>query len=204
MYRIGLTGGIAGGKSEVAATLRSLGAHVLIADEISRDQARPGTPVLEELVDEFGRGVLREDGTLDRGGLGRIVFADPARLSRLNEITHPPLVEAILREMEDLERERSEGVLVVDAALILDWDMADAFDLVVAVRAPLEARIERLVRGGLTESEARARIEVQISDDRFAKAADVMIDNDGSLEDLRVKVSELWRRVGETSARESI
>jgi len=195
LFRIGLTGGIGSGKSRVASILRKLGAHIVTADDLAREQTVPGSPVLDALAREFGEGVLRPDGTLDRSGLGRLAFSSAERLERLNGITHPPLVEAILRRMEELESEDPGGVLVLDAALLLDWDLGDAFDLVVAVRAPSEVRVGRLVSCDMTEEEALGRIAAQMSDEEFAAASDVVLDNDGSLEDLERKVRNLWDRV---------
>jgi dephospho-CoA kinase len=195
MYAIGLTGGIAGGKSAVAAILDELGAHVIVADEIAREQVAPGGAVLGALVSEFGRGILRDDGTLDRRRLGRDVFDDPVKLERLNAITHPALVREIIARMESLGSRDPEGVVVLDAALLLDWDLAEAFDLVLSVHAPAGLRVARLVSAGLAEDEARARIAAQLDDARFAAAADEVIDNSGTLEELRDAVLDVWERV---------
>lgn len=202
MYRIGLTGGIGSGKSEVAAALRDLGAKIVVADTVARDVVGVGTPALARIVEAFGSGVLSEDGTLDRRKLAAIVFSDRERLSALNAIVHPPLVEAILSEVETLERAGGDGVVVVDAALLLDWDISDAFDMILAVRAPLDKRLSRLVADGLTGGEARARIDVQPTDERFTEAADVVIDNDGTLADLRERVAGLWAELPRRSGRE--
>lgn len=203
MYRIGLTGGIGSGKTEVADALRELGAHVVTADDVAREQTVPGSPVLGALVAEFGPGILRADGTLDRAGLGDLVFSSRPKLERLNVITHPTLVEGILGRVEDFDRTDPEGVVVLDAALLLEWDLCDAFDLVLAVRAPVELRLARLVSGGMTEESARARIGAQASDVVFAEAADVILDNDGSIEELRRKVREFWSRAVDGPGREN-
>ena len=192
MYRIGLTGGIGSGKTEAAAVLRDLGARVLAADAIARDLVAPGTPALKRIEAEFGSSVVCTDGALDRSALAAIVFGDPESLARLNAIVHPPLIEAILREMEALEQDDGDGVIVVDAALLLDWDISDAFDLILVVRAPLDARLSRLVGGGLSADDAAARVAAQRPDGSFEDAADVVIDNDGTLADLRERISELW------------
>ncbi len=202
MYRIGLTGGIGSGKSEVAAVLRDLGAKIVVADTVARDVVGVGTPALAGIVEAFGSGVLSEDGTLDRPKLAAIVFSDREPLSTLNAVVHPPLVEAILSEVETLERPGGDGVVVVDAALLLDWDISDAFDMILAVRAPLDKRLGRLVADGLSDGEARARIDAQPSDERFAEAADVVIDNDGTLVDLRERVAGLWAELPRRSGRE--
>lgn len=192
MYRIGLTGGIGSGKTEVAAVFRDLGARVLEADTMARELVAPGTPALERIEEEFGSAVLDADGALDRGELAAIVFGDPERLARLNAIVHPPLTEAVLSQIEALERDDADGVVVVDAALLLDWDISDAFDLIVVVRAPLEERLSRLVAGGLSRDDAEARAAAQRPEDDLAEAADVVVDNDGTLADLRERITELW------------
>ncbi len=195
VYRIGLTGGTAAGKSAAASILRELGAHLVTADEIAREQVLPGSPVLEALVREFGRGILEDDGTLDRRRLGAMVFADRSKLERLNAITHPPLVGAILERVEESERRDPAGVVVVDAALLPDWDIADVFDVVVSICAPADVRVARLAADGLSEGAARSRVGSQMSDEAYAGVADVVIEHDGSMEELRAKISELWSRV---------
>jgi dephospho-CoA kinase len=192
VYRIGLMGGIGGGKTEAARVLRELGAVVIDADAIAREIVRRGSPALEAVVRTFGRGVLAEDGSLDRRALGAIVFGDGARLAELNAIVHPPLVDEILRRMEAAERERDAGVLVVDAALLADWDLLDAFDLVIDVRAPEDVRASRLEAAGLTREEALRRIAAQAPDERLARLSDVVIVNEGSLSQLRDRVAGVW------------
>lgn len=188
--RIGLTGGIGAGKSLVASMLRERGARIIEADALARALVRPGSRVLDALVAEFGAGILGPDGGLDRRRLAQAAFGDPARLARLNAITHPPLVAAILEEME-----RSGGVVVVDAALLGRWDVLDAFDLVVTVRAPREVRVRRLVEAGMARADVEARIDAQDTDGEFASQADVVIDNAGTEDDLRREVERLWKRL---------
>lgn len=192
MYRVGLTGGVGSGKSEVAAMLRDAGAIVVTADAIARDLVRPGSAGLGAIIEAFGPGILNEDGTLDRRSLAAIVFTDRGELSRLNAILRRPLVEAILDQVEGLERAGERGPVVVDAALLLDWDIADAFDVIVAVRAPLERRLRRLEQAGVSRDDAMARVGSQRTDEEFTQGADLVIDNDGSLEQLRERVAELW------------
>jgi len=195
VVRVGLTGGIGAGKTVVASMLRDLGARVIEADAIARDLVRPGGGVLEALVEEFGRGILRDDGTLDRRRLAETAFARPGRLERLNAITHPPLVEELLGSMEGAEG--GAEVVVVDAALLGDWDILDAFDIVVTVRAPRATRVERLVAGGMSRRDVEARIDAQDSEDEFARQADIVIDNAGSREELSLEVRRLWRRLSD-------
>lgn len=190
--KVGLTGGIGAGKSVVASTLGRLGARVVEADAIARRLVRPGEPVLVRLVEEFGPAILNSDGTLDRARLAELAFGDPARLERLNEITHPPLVAAILEEME--RAARAHDVVVVDAALLGQWDILDAFDVVVVVAAPRETRVRRLVDAGMARADAEARVGAQDSDEEFVRQADLVIDNSGSEEALADQVRRLWDR----------
>jgi len=197
VYRVGLTGGIASGKSTVSRVLSECGAVVIEADVVARTLVEPGSPLLTELAAEFGEGVLRDNGTLDREMLGRIAFASEERLARLNAITHPPLVAQIIALVEDAERESAGtgGVLVVDAALLAEWDILDLFDTIVVVDAPIESRIERLVANGLSEDLARDRMAAQLASEDLAQRGDVVIDNGGTLDDLRRRADQLASRL---------
>ncbi len=203
MYRVGLTGGIASGKSTVSSVLSERGAVVIEADVVARTLVEPGSPLLAELAVEFGADVLRDDGALDRAALGRIAFASEERLARLNEMTHPPLVARLIALVEDAEREAAGtgGVLVVDAALLAEWDILDLFDTIVVVDAPIEERIERLVANGLSEENARERMAAQLPPAELRTRADVVIDNDGTLDDLRRRANQLARRLLSESER---
>jgi len=193
MYRIGLTGGIGSGKSEAARVFADLGAVVVTADELARKLVEPGSPVLARIVEAFGPEVLAGDGTLDRKRLAALAFGEPARLGLLNAITHPPLVAAIIGRLEELDRTGSERVAVVDAALLTEWDITDLFDLVLLIAAPTEIRVARLTAAGMTEADARARIEAQLPEERLRDAADRVIDNASTLEEFRSAVRGLWR-----------
>jgi dephospho-CoA kinase len=193
MYRIGLTGGIGSGKSEAARVLADLGAVIVTADELARGIVEPGSSVLSEIVDAFGDEVLAGDGTLDRARLAGLAFGDPVKLARLNAITHPPLIAAVIERLEELDQGDPEGVVVVDAALLAEWDITDLFDLVLVIRAPLEVRVARQVEGGRTERGARARIAAQFAEERLLEVADSVIENVSSLDDLRRAIEELWR-----------
>ncbi|MCD4689961.1 dephospho-CoA kinase [bacterium] len=201
MYRVGLTGGIAAGKSEVSRVLREHGAVVIEADIVARKLVEPGNPVLNVLVGEFGDGILAPDGTLDRAELGRIAFASEEQLARLNAITHPPLVAELISIMEATERDTRRGVLVVDAALLVEWDIVDLFDVIVVVDAPLELRVRRLAEFGLSETEASERMAAQRPPTQLRTLADIVIANDGSLDDLRRRAGELAQRLHEASER---
>jgi dephospho-CoA kinase len=193
MYRIGLTGGIGSGKSEAARVLSDLGAVVVTADELARRLVEPGAPVLARIVEGFGNEVLADDGSLDRKRLAARAFGDPVKLALLNELTHPPLVAAIIERLEELDRARPEGVTVIDAALLVEWDITDLFDLVLLIAAPVETRVARLVAMGYREADARARIDAQLPEERLREAADAVIENTSTLNDLRAAVEGIWR-----------
>ncbi|WP_055590332.1 dephospho-CoA kinase [Streptacidiphilus griseoplanus] len=193
MLRVGLTGGIGAGKSEVSGLLAALGAVIVDADLIAREVVEPGTPGLAAVVAEFGEEVLRPDGTLDRPALGKVVFADPARLAALNAIVHP-LVRDRSAELEAAAG--AADVVVQDVPLLAENGLAPLYDLVVVVDAPDEVRLDRLVRlRGMAEDEARARMSAQAARaDRLA-VADVVIDNSGALAELEPRVREVWEQL---------
>ncbi|MFJ3216167.1 dephospho-CoA kinase [Kitasatospora sp. NPDC086801] len=190
MLKIGLTGGIGAGKSEVSRLLAAHGAVIVDSDVIAREVVEPGTDGLAAVVAEFGPQVLREDGALDRPALGAIVFADPERLRALNAIVHP-LVRARSAELEAAAA--PDAVVVHDVPLLAENGLAPLYDLVVVVDAADEVRVERLVRlRGMAEEEARARMAAQASRaDRLAVAG-LVIDNSGPLEALAPRVDEVW------------
>ena len=192
MFRIGLTGGMGSGKSRVASALSELGAHVIEADAVARRLVAPGSAMLDAIVGAFGESVLAADGSLDRRALAVAAFASEERIGTLNRMTHPALVAEIVRMAEELERSHPEGVLVVDAALLVQWDMLDMFDVVLLVRAPSELRVQRLVSVGFPEDDARRRIESQLSDDDMIASADTVIENEGTLAELRAAVDGFW------------
>lgn len=189
--RVGLTGGIASGKSTVAGVLRELGAVVIDSDELARVVVEPGTPGLAAVVAEFGEGVLQPDGSLDRPALAAVVFADPDRRRALEVILHPLIGEESRRREEEA---RASGALVVhDIPLLVEAGMAPAFDRVLVVDVPVEEAVRRMVEDrGWTQEDALARIGAQASrEDRLAVATDV-IDNSGSVDQLRARVEEIY------------
>lgn len=190
MFRIGLTGGIGSGKSEVSRRLLGYGAVVIDADEIAREVVAPGTPGLAAVVAAFGPGVLTSNGELDRERLGEIVFADPDQRSRLNAIVHP-LVGA---RMAEREAAAQPGAIVVhDVPLIAENQIAGRYDLVVVVDAPEHVRLSRLTRRrGMTAEQARARMAAQASREQRLAVADLVVDNSGSLAELDYQVADLW------------
>jgi len=199
MLRVGLTGGIATGKTTVAAILRNLGCHMLDADKIAHHLIEPGAAAYEDVVREFGRGILTADGRVDRKKLGAIVFADPARLARLNAIVHPRVLETQDRELEALERGDSYAIAVVEAALLIEAGYAPKLDCLVVTWCTPEQQLERLTRQdtngvagrGLTLEQARQRIAAQMPIEEKRRMADEVIDCSGSLEHTREQVIAL-------------
>ncbi|MEU1267557.1 dephospho-CoA kinase [Streptomyces sp. NPDC005799] len=190
MLKVGLTGGIGAGKSEVSRLLVACGAVLIDADRIAREVVAPGTPGLAAVVEAFGQDVLTADGSLDRPRLGSIVFADPDRLAVLNSIVHP-LVGARSRELEQAAAE--DAVVVHDVPLLAENGLAPLYDVVIVVDASPETQLDRLVRlRGMTEQDARARMAAQASREERREIADVVIDNDVPLEELRRRVKDVW------------
>jgi len=196
---IGLTGGIASGKSTVASMLRDLGAVVIDADEIVRDLQRPGSKAFDEIVAAFGRDVLDRHGKLDRRALGARIFADPAARERLNVILHPRVRARIRQEVARLQGVLpGEGVIILDIPLLLDTAPRDAFPMegVIVVAASEATQIDRLrQRTSMTEEEARRRLHAQRPLREKVPEADWVIENDGSLEETRDQVEALWTKL---------
>jgi dephospho-CoA kinase len=190
VLKVGLTGGIGAGKSEVSKRLAAQGAIVIDADLIAREVVAPGTDGLSEVVTTFSPDVLAPDGSLDRTRLGDLVFADPQQLSRLNAIVHPR-VGARMRELEDTA---GPGAIVVhDVPLIAENNLAGAYDLVVVVDVPPRIQLDRLVRlRGLSREQAQARMAAQASREQRLAIAGMVVDNSGSLAELDRQVGDLW------------
>ncbi len=191
--RVGLTGGIASGKSTVSAMLAELGAVIIDADALAREVVAKGMPGLDAVVAEFGEELLGPDGELDRAAMGRLVFADESARKRLEAIVHPLVFERIV-ELE--EGAADDAVVVHDIPLLAESGRADTFDAVVVVDAPPEVQVERMVRDrGWTREEAESRIRAQASrEDRLAIATHV-IENTGTREDRRERVAEVFADV---------
>jgi dephospho-CoA kinase len=200
VLRVGLTGGIGAGKSEVSARLAAQGAVVIDADAIAREVVEPGTKGLAEVVEAFGPEVLLPDGTLDRPRLGEIVFGDPELRGKLNAIVHP----RVGARMAELEGEAAPGAIVVhDVPLIAEGGRTDAYDLVVVVDAPPRVQIDRLVRRrGMTREQAKARMAAQAGREQRLAIGDIVIDNSGSLTELDRQVGDLWAELRRRAGRE--
>ncbi|MGR2751672.1 dephospho-CoA kinase [Agromyces arachidis] len=193
MYLIGLTGGIASGKSTVARRLVEHGAIHLDADQLARRVVEPGSACLDAIVAEFGEGVLRHDGTLDRPKLGEIVFHDDAARARLNAIVHPAVRDLSGRLIAKAEEEDPDAVVVYDVPLLVEAQVDHPFDLVVVTSAPKRAQVDRLVNErGLDPIQAEARVDAQVGDADRRAVADVVIDTGGSLAHTMSQADALW------------
>jgi dephospho-CoA kinase len=189
--RVGLTGGIGAGKSTVARMLASRGVVIVDSDAIAMEVVAPGTAGLAEIVDAFGPGVLHPDGSLDRPGLGRIVFNDANALRRLEQITHPRITVESARLIDDAEA-AGAPVLVHDIPLLVENGLPETFEAVIVVEAPDELRLERLAERGLPRDQALERMKAQATNEQRREAATYLIINDGSTDDLRARVDEVW------------
>ena len=198
MVLIGLTGGIASGKSVVSSRLRELGAVVVDADVLAREVVEPGTPALARIAERFGAGVIAADGSLDRAALGAIVFTDPDARAQLNAITHPAVWERARELFAAATAADPHAVVVYDVPLLAEGRDARpmSFDLVVVVDAPVETRITRMIEHrGMSREEALHRIGAQARDAERLAIADVVIENSGELTDTLAQVDALWARV---------
>lgn len=184
MKIIGLTGGIASGKSTVSRALQDLGAIIIDADEVAHAIIEPGKPAWEDIVEHFGTEVLNPDQTIDREKLGAIVFNDPARLQVLNQITHPRVGEQFKQMIKNIKSQQSDAVLFIEVPLLYETHMDRICDEVWVVWVDEETQIQRLMkRDGLSREDALKRIDAQMSLDEKAKRADVVIDNSFSIEE---------------------
>jgi dephospho-CoA kinase len=190
--RVGLTGGVGSGKSTVAQLLAEHGAVIIDADAIAREVVEPGTPGLEAVVAAFGPEILGPDGRLDRPALAAIVFGDEARRAQLNAIVHPLVGQ---RTLELAAAAPQDAVVVYDIPLLVENAMAAGFEFVIVVEAGIETRLARLRDRGMSETDARERMAAQASDAQRRAVADVVIDNDGSLDQLAVAVGDVWEQL---------
>ena len=193
MTRVGLTGGVASGKSTVSAILAELGAVVIDADVLAREVVGPGTEGLAAVIEEFGPDVLRPDGGHDRPRLGALVFADPERRRALESIVHP----RVRARAAEIEAAAPAGAVVVhDIPLLAETGQAASFEAVVVVDVPVEVQVDRMVRvRGMSEADARARIAAQADRDARLAVATYVVENRGNLDELRARVEEVYRTI---------
>jgi dephospho-CoA kinase len=193
VLKVGLTGGIAAGKSEVSRRLAERSTVIIDADAVAREVVAPGTRGLAEITAAFGPGVLDAGGTLDRGRLGEIVFADSALLGKLNAIVHPFVAERML----EIERAAPPDAIVVhDVPLLAENRLAGQYDVVVVVDVPTEVQLDRLTRlRGMPEDQARERMDAQASRAERLAIADIVVDNSGPLAELDRRVDGLWEEL---------
>lgn len=206
MPLVALTGGIASGKSTVAARLAEHGAVIVDADAIVRDVQRPGSPVLAAIAAEFGDGMLDADGALIRAALGTRVFGDADAVARLNAIVHPAVRDESARRFAAAFADDPDAVVVYDVPLLVEARGADAWDLIIVTHAAAAIRAERLTAlRGMSADDAAARIASQVSDEERLAVADVVVDTAGTIEETLAQVDRLWARlpaaIAEKSAR---
>ena len=195
--RVGLTGGVGSGKSTVAAMLVEHGAVLIDADALAREVVEPGTPGYDAVVARFGRDVVQPDGRLDRAALAAIVFADESARADLNAIVHPRVGH---RTGELMAAAPAGSIVVYDVPLLVESGLAAGFDCVVVVLADAELRVRRLIGRGMPEPDARARMAAQATDEQRRAVAHEIIENNGTVEDLRANVDALWPRLEQRAA----
>jgi dephospho-CoA kinase len=200
MLRIGLTGGIASGKSTVAARMRERGLSVLNADLLAHRLMEPGQPAYDDVVREFGREVLQADSTVDRKKLGDIVFRDPTKRERLNQIVHPRVIAAREEQLKQMQAEDPRGIAIVEAALLIENGYYKKLDRLIVCSCRPEQQMERLQARGLTEEEARQRLNSQLPLEEKLRLADDVLDCSGTLEDTLRQTDVLVERLRQLAA----
>ena len=193
MLNVGLTGGIGAGKSEVTRRFAALGAHIIDADALAREVVEPGTPGLDAVIAEFGPEVRAANGSLDREAVAAKVFGDDEARARLNAIVHPLIGERVFALLAEYEQADPDGILINDVPLIAESGVAERYEVIIVVDAPVETQLDRLVRlRGMTREAAQARIDIQASRDQRLALADHVITNDGDLDSLQRQVDDVW------------
>ena len=201
MLRLGLTGGIASGKSAVAAMLREMGFAVLDADSLAHRLIERGQPAHDEILREFGLAITDASGRINRVQLANVVFADRAKLDRLNAIVHPRVADVVFRQFDEWERNGVRDAALVEAALLIEAGLDKKLDGLIVAWCKPEQQLERLVARGLTEAEARRRIAAQLSVEEKLRHATEKIDCSGSLEETRRQVAALASKLRRQTAR---
>ena len=201
MLKVGLTGSIAVGKTFVLGVLSELGCHVIDADVVARQVALPGSPGLKAVIDAFGEEVLKSDGSLNRARLGEIVFADEAKRQQLNSILHPFIIAAQDAQLRELELQDPKGIVVVDAALMIESGGYKRFDKLIVVHCRPEIQLQRLMRRNkLSREEAEQRIATQMPQEEKKRYADYLIDTSGDFAGTRRQTEDVYQALREASA----
>jgi dephospho-CoA kinase len=193
---LGVTGGIASGKTVVAKMLEGLGAPLIDFDVLARQVAEPGKPAFTLIVDYFGKEVLQGDGTLDRKKLSKIVFQDTEKRNQLEGFTHPPIYEAFLKRVKAITEKDPEAIIQAVVPLLIEKNLQSIFDKVLVVYVPEEQQIERLVeRDGISRKEAAHILKAQLPINEKLAYADFVVNNQDSMEETRKQVEEVWREL---------
>ncbi len=196
MLTVGLTGGIATGKSTVAGLLEAHGCHLFHADRIAHEQIEPGGPAYEAVVDSFGKEIVNSDGAIDRTRLGAIVFADPARLEHLNSLIHPHVLALTEHEIKQFEQSHPDGIFVAEAALHIEIGYHRRFDKLIVTWCPPEQQLERLLaRGHLTREAAEQRLHSQMPAESKKEYADYLVDCSGTLAKTEEQVERIYQEL---------
>lgn len=197
-FLLGVTGGIASGKTVVANMLRELGAAMIDFDLIARQVVEPGKSAFKEIVDCFGKDVLQEDGSLDRKKLSRIVFQDFEKRKKLESFAHPPIYEEFLKQLNELAGNDPNAIIQVVVPLLIEFDLQYMFHKLLVVYIPQEQQIERLVqRDGISKEEAASMLKAQLPINEKLEFADFVIHNEGAMDDTRKQVEDVWRTLKE-------
>jgi dephospho-CoA kinase len=203
MLRVGLTGSIATGKSHASRVFAELGAHVIDADRIAHDLMSPGRETYQKVVQAFGNDILSPDGTIDRKKLGRIVFNNSEKRLLLNSLVHPDVRSEVLRRIVELERVTPAGIVIVDAALMIESGSYKAYQRVIVVYCDPAQQLARIMeRDGLTIEEARARVAAQMPMEEKLKYADYKIDTSGTFQQTRERIEQVYRDLTMLSLKE--
>jgi dephospho-CoA kinase len=193
---LGVTGGIASGKTVVAKMLAGLGAPLIDFDVLARQVVEPGKPAFTQIVDYFGKEVLQGDGTLDRKKLSKIVFQDTEKRNQLEDFTHPPIYEAFLKRVKAITEKDPEAIIQAVVPLLIEKNLQSIFDKVVVVYVPEGRQIERLVeRDGISRKEAAHMLKAQLPINEKLAYADFVVNNEGPMEETKKEVEEVWREL---------
>lgn len=193
MLTIGLTGGIGSGKSTVADLFRRKGAHIIDFDTLSHKVEEPQGPAWKGIVDHFGDGVLNEDGTINRERLGNVVFRDPAQRKKLNEIVHPAVFSEWMRQMKEIEETHAGAVIISDIPLLVEVGLQHHLNITILVYVSPEEQIKRIMqRNGYSRQEAQDRLDSQMPIDEKVPYCDIVINNEGPLEETELIVGDVW------------